>query len=250
MSNSKQTQPTVTYHQAITQLLNQLETKAMLSIQAVAADVAACIETGGILYVFGAGHSSLLAEEAFHRAGGLVPVYPVLQSFLSPHISPLIAGRLERLEGISPVLFSRLGAQAGDMMFIASNSGVNAAGIEMALEAKKAGLKVVVVTSLTHSTAATSRHSSGKKLYQCADAVIDNQCPTGDALCDVGGMRVAPGSTMANAWIWNSIVVETCKRLHASGKTLPVYVSANMPGGDKFNEVLEKSYAKRIPLLS
>ncbi len=237
------------YPDEVTKLIGVLRQREEEAVKAVAALTKRVVDSGGLVYVFGSGHSSILVEEAFHRAGGLIPVYPVLHTFLTPHTTPKISGKLERLEGVAAVLFARTGARQGDMMWIASNSGINAAAIEMALECKKAGVTTVAVTSRTHSTATPTRHSSGKKLFELCDHVLDNHCPPGDALVDFAGVRVAAGSTLANSFLYNWALSEACALWHGEGKTLPIYRSANMPGGDSHNEQLEAPYRARISLL-
>lgn len=238
-----------TYHEALLKLLDELRAAEAAKIKSVALKAKVAVEAGGLLHVFGSGHSAILAEEAFHRAGGLAPVRPLFLAALTPQTAPRLAGRLERLEGVAAALFDQARAKAGDLMFIASNSGVNAAAIEMAQAARGAGLVTVAITSVTHSSATASRHSSGKKLMDLADFVIDNHCPPGDALVDIGGTAVGAGSTVANCWIWHSMAVEVCRLLQVEGKSLPVWVSANRPGGDRLNEALEKQYRDRVPLL-
>ena len=240
---------TTSYPEAITQLIEQLRQDEHENVTRAATLMRDTIEGGGLVYVFGSGHSGILVEEAFHRAGGLIPVYPVLHSFLSPHTTPKISGKLERLEGVAQVLFERSGARASDMMWIASNSGINAAAIEMAEACNAAAVPVVALTSLTHSRATPSRHRSGKKLFELSGLVLDNHCPPGDALVEIAGVRLAAGSTIANTFLYNWTLAETCALLAKDGKTLPVYKSANQPGGDAHNEKLEAPYRARIPLL-
>lgn len=237
------------YPRAIEKLLNEIEKLEEPRVSAAANAMKSSIDGGGLVYVFGSGHSGILAEEAFHRAGGLVPVYPVLHSFLSPHTTPKISGKLERLEGLAPILFARCGARQGDMMWIASNSGINAAAIEVAQECKKNGITTVAVTSLEHSKATPSRHSSARKLYELCEIVIDNHCPPGDALVEMHGVRVAPGSTIANSFVYNWALTMACEQWASEGKSLPVYLSANIPQGDSHNEKLEAFWRSRIPLL-
>jgi uncharacterized phosphosugar-binding protein len=119
----------------------------------------------------------------------------------------------------------------------------------MALECRKAGVKTIALTSLAHSKATPSRHSSGKHLYELCDVVLDNHCPPGDALVDFGEARAGAGSTLANAFLYHWVVTEACAIFKSKGKTLPIYRSANTPGGDEHNEKLEAPYRSRIPLL-
>jgi uncharacterized phosphosugar-binding protein len=239
----------MSYPGAVESLLKSIQSSNAKTVAQVAACTRTVVDGGGLVYVFGSGHSAILVEEAFHRAGGLIPVYPVLHDFLSPHTTPKISGKLERLEGVAAILYARAGARAGDMMWIASNSGINAAAIEMALECRKNGVTTVALTSLTHSKAGESRHSTKKKLFELCDFVLDNSCPPGDALLDMQGTRVAAGSTLANSFLYNWVLGETCSLWLADGKTLPIYRSANVAGGDAHNEKLEAPYRARIPQL-
>jgi uncharacterized phosphosugar-binding protein len=237
------------YPDAIEKLQAELKRRNRDLVRRCAELTRSTVDGGGIVFVFGSGHSSILVEEAFHRAGGLIPVYPVLHDFISPHTTPKISGKLERLEGIAPILFARTGAKRGDIMWIASNSGINAAAIEMATSCRAAGVTTIAVTSLEHSRAQTSRHSSGRKLFELCDIVLDNACPPGDALVDFAGARAAPGSTIANCYLYNWVLAEACALFAAAGQRLPVYLSANLKGGDAHNEALEAPYRSRIPQL-
>lgn len=235
-------------------LLGQIQQANAKTVNDVALRMKAAVDGGGLIFVFGSGHSSILTEEAFHRAGGLIPVSPILHSFLSPHTPPAVSGRLERLEGVASILFNRAGVGSADFMWIASNSGINAAAIEMALECKKAGVAAVALTNLSHSRSTNSRHSSGKKLYELCDLVLDNMCPPGDALAEISEksgskVRVGAGSTIANCFLFNWSISAACSLWAAEGKTLPVYRSANVPGGDAHNEKAEAPYRSRIRFL-
>ncbi len=228
------------------QKLSLINTKVVKEVSVVLKNL---IDQAGIVYVFGSGHSCILALEAFHRAGGLVPVYPILHEFLSPFVSPKISGKLEKVEGIAPVLFSRAGVKKGDLMFIASNSGINAVPVEMALECKKAEVVTVALTSLLHSQKSQSKHSSQKKLFEICDYVLDNACPPGDALVTIGDVSVAAGSSIACSFLYHWILTESCKLWFHEGKKLPVYKSANLEGSEAYNLKMEEHYRQRIPLL-
>ncbi len=237
------------YTDAVIELLNQIKKENKDAVEKATTIIFDSVASGGLVYVFGAGHSSILVEEAFHRAGGLIPVYPILHDFISPHITSKIAGKMERLEGVAKILFDRAKPKQGDCMLIASNSGINATAIEMALECKKNNIPAIAFTSLGHSQKTVSRHSTKKKLFECVDLVLDNHCPQGDALVEISGVRVAAGSSIANNFMYHWVLTEVCEKLAKSGKTLPIYLSANLPGGDEHNEKLEATYRSRIPLL-
>lgn len=243
---TKKQQP---YLSAVEKLIPVLELKNKTAVSKVVRRLSNSIENDGLLYVFGSGHSAILVEEVFHRAGGLIPVYPILHGFLTPHTTPKISGQLERLSGVAPILLEKANPQAGDVLFIASNSGVNAAAIEMALEAKRRKVWTVAFTSTTHSAAVPSRHPSKKKLKDVVDVVLDNCAPVGDAAVAIGTARVGAISTIANSMLYHWILTEMCARWNRAGKKMPIYLSANVPGGDAHNEKQEKKYRKRIPLL-
>ena len=208
-------------------------------------------EPDRIIHVFGAGHSHLLAEEAFWRAGGLVPINPILDPNLTP-LGGRRASPLERLEGYANVLLSAEDLRSGEVMVIVSNSGINPLPIEMALVAKESGLKVLAITSLSHSERVDSRHSTGRKLYELADVVIDTHVPPGDAAVSLPGLsedpnelRIAPLSTVMGAMIWNALVAEVAYLQAAAGSEPLVFRSQNMPGGDEANERQLRRYRLR-----
>lgn len=205
--------------------------------------VAGSIAADGVLHTFGSGHSQILAAEIERRAGGLVPV----SSIHDP-----ADGWPEQIPGYGARLFQRYAyqyaVQPGDVVLVISNSGRNASPIEVALEARAAGLKVIALTSLDMSKASTSRHPSGQLLYQLADLVLDNGGVPGDAAIDAPGFayKVGPTSTISGALLLNLLAMETIERLIDMGVTPPTYVSQNADGGAAHNEALALKYRHRI----
>ena len=201
------------------------------------------IAADGVLHTFGSGHSQILAAEIERRAGGLVPV----SSIHDP-----ADGWPEQIPGYGARLFQRyayqFAVQPGDVVLVISNSGRNASPIEVALEAKAAGLKVIALTSLDMSKATTSRHSSGKKLFELADLVLDNGGTPGDAAIDAPGFdyKVGPTSTLSGALLLNCLAMGIIEHLIAMGQTPPTYVSQNADGGAAHNEALALKYRHRI----
>jgi uncharacterized phosphosugar-binding protein len=204
-----------------------------------------------VWHLFGAGHSHMVVEEAFHRAGGLIPINPWLEEYLMPHAGPLRNGPLERLPGLAKVIFDFYKPRAGEVLTIISNSGINATSIEMAEHAKKAGLITVAITNIEHSKKTPSRHSSGKKLFELCDHVIDSGGIPGDAVVKLQGLDVPVGplSTILGSVTINYLVVRVCEYFSENGKTAPVYLSANLPGGDERNKKLEAQFRSRISRL-
>lgn len=215
-----------------------------------AAEVVSCaVAAGGLLFLFGTGHSHLLAEEVFYRAGGLACVCPILDEALMLHSSASASTKLERQEGYTGEVLQRYDLQRGGCMMIASNSGRNAAGIEAALYSREKGLTVIAVTSLAARGA--SRHSSGMLLHQVADIVIDNCVPPGDAAVDVAGLenRVSAVSTVAGAAILQAVTAQAVENLVQRGLPPDVFASSNIDGGDEINRRHIEKYRRRIPHL-
>ena len=194
---------------------------------------------GGLVYTFGSGHSQLLSQEVHARAGGL---YPIVQI-----VDPLW-GRAERLEGFADILVSGVQVKPGETIFVISNSGRNPEPIEVAMWAKSKGLHVIAVTSLAHSKSVSSRHSSGKKLYELADVVFDTGTPAGDACISFEGFPAKAGalSTVLGAALMNAVIVEAIQYMLDKGEKPPVLMSANLDGSDEYNAQVMARYEGRI----
>src|SRR5574337_293795 len=181
------------YYEAVVRLLGDIQRTQAEAIDRAADLIFSSLVTDGVLHIFGSGHSHSVAEEAFHRAGGLVPVNTMTESFLSPLTSPKKSGRLERLSGIAAILLDYHAPQPGEVLIIISNAGINPVSVELALEAKKRELTVIAITSLRHAQAVASRHASGKRLCAVADLVIDNGGEAGDGALAFPGLAAKVG---------------------------------------------------------
>jgi len=199
------------------------------------------------LYAFGTGHSHMMAEEIFYRAGGLAHAVPILDPKLMLHESASKSTDFERLEGYAERLLQTYPVGAGDVLIIASNSGRNAVPVELAFAAKARGLKTVALTNFAHSRDWPSRHKSGKNLSAVADLAIDNCGISGDACVNLPGLPspVGPTSTVMGALIVNLIVVQAIENALARGVTPETYISSNC-GGDDHNNRLMAKYRSRI----
>jgi uncharacterized phosphosugar-binding protein len=209
------------------------------------------LEKGGVLHLFGSGHSHAISEDLFLRAGGLAPVNAILDVNLTMHGggSPTRGTTLERLEGYAKIILDNYDLRSGEVIIVISNSGINAVPIEVAQITKGMGLKVIALTNLEQSKAAKSRHSSGKKLYELADLVIDNCVVVGDACIEVAKdlPKVAPLSTVVCCSILQAMVAEVATRMYQDGIRPPVGLSANVPGGDaSLDEYRAKFGGKRL----
>ena len=234
------------YHRAATAALERFA-KPSPELGRAADLCHAALVAGGVIHAFGSGHSAAGAIELFHRAGGLVPVNGILESFLSPFLAPGKSGKLERLSGIGELLVEQWDVRAAEPLIVFSNSGVNAVPIEIAAAARARGAKVIAVTSREHAAAVASRHPSGKKLLDHADVVLDNGARAGDAAVEFApGRFAAATSGLVNAYLANRLVAEVVERQRSAGVEPPVYLSANLPGGDEHNKKLEARYRERL----
>lgn len=217
------------YFAELHRLLEKAELSQMDHIVQVGKAIANAIAQGGKLHLFGTGHSHMLAEELYVRAGGLACVNAILEPSLMLHKDPVRATELERQEGVAAEILAQHEMRAGDVLVVASNSGRNPVPIEMALLAKERGVVVIALTSLAHSQAVASRHSSGRRLFEVADVVLDNGGETGDAVLEVEGLleKACPTSTVTGAAILNAVVAATIEELLGLGVAPRVLVSSN-----------------------
>ncbi len=236
------------YYQTIMRLIAAIMRSQAENLEQAAQVVFQSLRADGVLHVFGSGHSHALAEEAYHRAGGLVPVNAIQEVCLTPLTPPGMSGQLERVPGLAKIILDGHDLRPGEVLMVISNSGINAVPIEAALEGKARGLTVIALTSLAHSRDVPSRHESGKQLFEIADIVLDNCGEAGDAAVRYEGLpgKVAPTSLLAGAFIINSLVCRVVELFLAKGLTPPVYLSANIPGGEEHNRKLEAKYRGRI----
>lgn len=225
----------IEYYNNIVRIEQQIVEQEASGIEAVAACMARTLQQGKKLYLFGCGHSHILVEEAFYRAGGLVPVNPIFDSAVMLHEGAVKSSYLERLESYGNWIFDRQFITQGDMVFIFSNSGINGCPVQMALRAKQAGATVVAISAKAYNETEKSRHSSGKRLSDYADYVLDTHIPHGDALVQYGEQHIAPGSTIACALIWNMLIVQLVEESEKIGYQPEYFVSGNVEGGFQMN---------------
>ena len=190
-----------------------------------AIDEAIDLLTNGILnknsiFIFGASHAGILTQEMFYRAGGLILINPIFANETLVNNSPIsMTSDMETLEGYGKVVCKHIPFKKDDILILHSVSGRNNITIDLAIEAKKIGVKLIGITNLEYSKSVKSRHESGKNLYELVDIVIDNHGEIGDACCKIEGIeqKVGPSSTVVGATILNTIVVEVCKKLSKKG---------------------------------
>jgi uncharacterized phosphosugar-binding protein len=210
--------------------------------------VAASVAAGGVLHLFGAGHSQLLALDAYARAGGLACVNPILDPALSP-AAGLELARIERAEGRAEAILEAEDLRPGEVVLVVSNSGVNAVPVEVAIGCRERGLRVVALTNLEQAKATAPRHSSGARLHELADVVIDNRCPPGDAAVTLAsGDRVGPLTTVVGAAVVAALCARVAELLGEQGHRPPVLASQNLDGRAvaERNAELVRPYLDRV----
>jgi uncharacterized phosphosugar-binding protein len=212
------------------------------------------IAGGGVIQAFGTGHSEAFAMEIAGRAGGLIPTSKIALRDLVLHggrdlaaLDSLGGSVLERDSGVGEELFALSLVDPRDIFIIASNSGVNGSIVGLALAARERGHTVIAVTSMEHTAAVETKHPSGLRLSEIADIVIDNRAPYGDTTLEIsGGGGVGAVSSITAAFIAQLLTIETVQCLIRAGKKPPIYISANIPGGDEHNSALVDQYIGRL----
>ncbi|MFC8501221.1 sugar isomerase domain-containing protein [Pedococcus sp. NPDC057267] len=231
-------------------VLDRIEQTQLGAIEEASQIAARAIAADGVAHVFGTGHSRIPVEELFPRYGSFPGFHPIVELSMTFHTQVVGANGqrqamfIERMPGLADVIWGNFQMRPTDCLLVFSASGRNAVPVEMAMAAKKAGMPVIAVVSLAESTAAAASHSSGTRLTDHADVVIDVCTPVGDAICQVDGLEepVGPASTLANVAIVNMLKVRVAELLVESGWTPPVITSAQLVGPERSEELFEAAY--------
>ena len=235
------------YCDNIISVLTKIKETQKDKIKEAAQMVADTIKNDGIIYIFGCGHSHLIALDCFYRAGGLANVSAMLDTDLMLHNGAAKSSKMEKMSSIAESIFERYCITPKDVLITVSTSGKNAVPVEMAQTATKNGIKNISVVS--------SSYFADKKeaplLYECSDIYIDNCVPHGDAVMEIEGAETKMGSvsTAASSFILQSVLMEASEIAGKDGAELPVYMSGNIEGGAEFNKALIKKYLGRVKYL-
>ncbi len=220
------------------------------AMEEIARRMCKAVTGGHMVYLFGTGHAHILAEEMFYRAGGLAAVSPILDEKLMLHVSASGSTQAEREPGCAARLLEKTTMGEGDVLIICSNSGRNAAPVELALLAREKGVYVVALTNLAHSRSCAPRNPEGLRLFEAADIVLDNCGAIGDASVDVGlPYRVGATSTAVGAALLEAIECRCVELALEQNLPIDVFSSSNVEGGDEINERIIERYHERIPML-
>jgi uncharacterized phosphosugar-binding protein len=237
------------FTEKVKEIIDIVYKEEQVNIKKAASLIFDSIKDGGILHVFATGHSHMLAEEMFYRAGGLVAIDPVLRPFLMQHEGAISSTKFERLPGIAKIVFDGLDRKERDPFIVVSNSGINAVPIEFATIARENNHKVIVITSVESSKNLKSRTVDNKHLYECGDIVIDNHVPHGDGIVETKYGNVGAVSSIVCSYIAQSLVLEIINLFIQNNITPPIYMSANIEGGDEHNKKIYEEYKQRVKSL-
>jgi uncharacterized phosphosugar-binding protein len=237
------------YIDNLIELLERLKKEQGENIKTAAKMITDTVTSGGKVYIFGCTHAGILSQEAFYRTGGLAIINPILPPGLTCDVFPItLTSALERQSIYGRTVLDNTDIKKGDLLIIHSVSGRNGVTVEMALTAHEKDVAIICITNLVYSKGSSSRHESGKLLYEVSDLVIDDCGCFGDAAIDIEGFagKVSPTSTVTGAAIINSIVAESAALFVSIGVDPPVFMSANIDGGDAYNAVIMTKYEDQI----
>ncbi len=241
---------TKVYIGKIIDLLDRISSEEESNFNAAAKILADAIEGDGRIFAYGCTHSATTMQDIYKRAGGLA----VINAIFIPGLEALHArpfgfdSKLERLQGYAEIALDCAPIRKGDVLIVVSVSGRNAIAIEFAKIAKERMIKVIAVTGLEYSKSVKSRHPDGKNMYEYADVVLDNKAIAGDAIMDAKGMKqkFCPASGITSTVVLQCMVAATVEELLARGITPPVFMAANVDGGEEFNEKIVSENKNRI----
>ncbi len=238
-----------TYRQALTDTLDRAFAVNEAALREGAAALARANLEGHNIFAFGCSHAMLPMLELYYRTGGMATINPVRAPGLCLDIDPAtMTSQMERIPEFGRIIVDAQPLGEGDVIIIHSVSGRNTVPIDVALRAKEKGATVIVLTSLAMTNAVTSRHPKGLKLCETADILLDNAGCVGDAAIEIPGVpeRVAPTSTSVACALLNAMMAEAVALIVEAGGVPPVFVSANLDGGDEHNKAMMATYGEHI----
>jgi uncharacterized phosphosugar-binding protein len=249
--------PTVRWVAEALALLERLSSTQAEPIERASQWCADAIAAGGLVHLFGTGHSRIPVEEMFPRYGSYPGWNPIVELSMTFHTQVVGANGqrqamfIERTPGLAEVILDNFTFSADDVMIVFSASGLTAVPVEMARGARARGLRVIAVTSVAQSMSGEPPAELGARLLDEADLVIDLCTPHADALCTVEGLDtpVGPGSTVTAVAIVNAIKVRVAELLSERGAMPPVITRSSVVGEERSRDLFDRAYrehARRI----
>jgi len=233
------------YFSEIEKLIQIVKEQETVHLKEAAQIIVQRLQRGGIIQLFGCGHSQLLAQEAFYRAGGLVPVRPIFIEPLALHAGALASSINEKDPTIIEQHKEQFDFRENDVCIVISTSGRNAAPIDAAMLAKDSGVYVLSLQSLLYREQ-VARHHSGQRLEDVVDFVINTHIPIGDGVLHLHEMQYAPASTVIGSLLLNALFSEVIETIAKTTKELPIFVSNNVDSDWSHNETMMANYQHRI----
>lgn len=244
------------YLNQMNEILLKVENEQAQSLAAAASAMADAIEQDRLIYLFGGGgHTCLVMQELFWRAGGLANICPMIDYSIHPVTPAYMYLGHERMHGVGNHIVDYYDVQKDDVVIVFHSYGFNPPTIDCALESKKRGAKVIGISSsdwrAKYPKDFAVRHNSGKHLFDIADICIDNYVPYGDTVIEVEGLEkpISGISSIIDFYIAHRIEMECIKESVRRGVKPPVWSSANVPGGDEYNASMRKKYNPRVKSL-
>jgi Uncharacterized protein containing SIS (Sugar ISomerase) phosphosugar binding domain len=237
------------YVNHITEILGRIESTQWDGIDKSGMEIARAIKNKHSVFVFGASHAGILAQEMFYRTGGLAVLNAILPSEFMLNTRPVVqTSAMEKLDGYPTIILNHTAIEEEDILILHSVSGRNTAAVEMALTAKDRGILTIGITNMIYTAGVASRHKSGRKLCDVCDIVIDNCGDFEDSSMLLDGMnqKIAPTSSVIGCAIVNMLLIRTVEYLLELGIEPPVFHSANVDGGSEFNALLLEKYKDQI----
>ena len=241
------------YFGSVLDIFKKIKEQSENSIDKAATLMSEVILDDKLVHIIGpGGHSNMAAMEVLWRAGGLAPINAILDPGIALVNGAKHSNIMERTPGYAKSVLDSYDIKEGEVMIVANSYGINAMTIDSVLEAKARGLKTIGVTSTSFADYVPkdhpARHPSGKNLYEIVDIFVNTYLPLGDAIVkfDNFEQKIAPTSTLCNSFTLNLMVIKTVEKILEKGGVPPVWMSANMPGGDETNKQLEEKYSSRI----
>lgn len=238
------------YFETVNRLLKIIEVNEIQNMKSAAQMISDVIQNDGVVYMFGCGHSHILTEDMYYRAGGLVPVQPILHEPVMLHEGPVTSSKLEKTNDYAWTFITDYPITSRDLVIVISTSGRNPVPVDVALYAEEKGAKTIGITSVEYSSSQTSRHTGGKKLMDCVDLVIDNHAPPGDAVMSHPDIpeKFSSSSTATGSMILNSVFSEAIFIMKSDNYDPPIFLSGNLDGSSDHNQTLIDKYKDRVKL--
>lgn len=232
------------FFENIRHLLDEIENEESKEMTEAAQEIAKSIENGGILQLFGSGHSSLIAQETYYRAGGLVPAKAIQIEGLMLHSGAISSSENEKNLSKVEEYWQEISLEQHDVLVVISTSGRNPIPVEIALRAKKLGITVIALQSLFYRQQ-PSRHPSGKRLEDVASIILNSHVPVGDGVINNQQHQYGPVSTIIGTTILNEVIVQAIQILQSNNIEPPVFSSNNIEAENNNEDWIQK-YQNRI----